>query len=98
MNRQVIDGMIIAAVLALGATHLFAQSAAGRRVIRPDQGGVNAAHRVAMVQPETAPRPGNVACGDDMARAPGGARVERNGTWQHGNGTASAGPVPTCPR
>ncbi len=35
MNRQVIDGMIIAAVLALGATHLYAQNAASRRVIRP---------------------------------------------------------------
>jgi hypothetical protein len=36
MNRQVVDGMIIAAVLALGATHLYAQSAASRRVIRPE--------------------------------------------------------------
>ncbi len=45
MRRQVIDGLIIAAVLALGATHLFAQASGGRRVLRPNE--VHAAGPVA---------------------------------------------------
>jgi len=36
MSRQVIDGLIIATVIALGATHLYAQNGANRRVIRPE--------------------------------------------------------------
>lgn len=37
MRRQVVDGLIILAVLALGATHLYAQSAANRRIVHAKQ-------------------------------------------------------------
>ena len=37
MSRQVIDTVIVAALLALAATHLYAQGTAGRKVIRPSQ-------------------------------------------------------------
>ena len=40
MSRQVIDAVIIAAVLALAATHLYAQGMGNRKVIHPNQPGV----------------------------------------------------------
>jgi len=37
MSRQVIDGLIIAALLALAATHLYAQAVGHRTVLHPDR-------------------------------------------------------------
>jgi hypothetical protein len=37
MSRQVIDGVLIAALLALAATHLYGQTSGSRKVIRPVQ-------------------------------------------------------------
>ena len=37
MSRQVLDGMIIAALLALAATYLYAQALSHRTVLHPDQ-------------------------------------------------------------
>lgn len=51
MKRQVIDGLIIAAAVALGATHLYAQSVAGRKVIQPHA----VCHSPASAMPPTDP-------------------------------------------
>jgi len=37
MSRQVIDTMIIAAVIALGAAQLYAQAFGSRQAVRPEQ-------------------------------------------------------------
>jgi hypothetical protein len=37
MSRQLIDGLIIVAVLVLCATHLYAQGMGGKRVLQPNQ-------------------------------------------------------------
>ena len=37
MRRQLIDALIISAVVALAATHLYAQGFGSRTVIRPSQ-------------------------------------------------------------
>jgi hypothetical protein len=39
MSRQVMDGLILVAVLVLGATHLYAQGVGGRKVIHANQAG-----------------------------------------------------------
>ena len=88
MSRQVIDGIIIAAVLALGATHLYAQGMGGRKVLHPNQGA-------AVVS-----GPGHGVQGPNGGAAARGPRT--SGRVQHPNGgqrmcMSAAGQVP-CAR
>ena len=46
MSRQVLDGMIIAALLALAATYLYVQALGHRTVLHPD-------HNLAAMAPAT---------------------------------------------
>jgi hypothetical protein len=85
MSRQVIDGIIIAAVLALGATHLYAQGMGGRKVIHPNRG-------TAVVS-----APGHGVQGRNGGAAVSGPRP--SGRGQHPNGgqrmcMSPAGQVP----
>jgi hypothetical protein len=93
MSRQVMDGVIIATVLALGAGHLYAQGFAGRKVIHPNQaGGVTGSAAHALRGPNggaamgshgfTTDGQGNAAGGSAQAfRGPGGAMGARAGSW-----------------
>jgi hypothetical protein len=81
MNRQVIDGMIIAAVLALGATHLYAQNAGSRRVLRPNEAARmtgNAMYEMRGSNGAAAATGGRGA----MIQGPNDARAGRSGTSQ----------------
>lgn len=93
MNRQVIDGIIIAAVLVLGATHLYAQGMGSRKVIHANQaGGVTGSAMRGVKGPNggaavggrgvATDGQGNAAGGSGQAvKGPGGAMGARAGTW-----------------
>jgi hypothetical protein len=95
MSRQVTDGMIIAAVLALGAGHLYAQGLAGRKVLHADAAsgtmgsathgakGPNGGAAVAGLDVTTDGQ-GNAAGGRTVAvKGPGGAMGARGDEWTH---------------
>ena len=95
MSRQVMDGMIIAAVLALGASHLYAQGLASRRVLHANAaGGTTSSAARGVKGPNdgaavaghgvTTDRQGNAAGGSAAAvKGPGGAMGARAGGWTH---------------
>lgn len=95
MSRQVMDGMIIAAILALGAGHLYAQGFASRKVLHANAaGGTTASTRHAAKSPNGGEAVaehgvicdghGNAAGGNTAAvKGPGGAMGARGRGWSH---------------
>ncbi len=87
MSRQVLDSVIIAAVLVLGASHLYAQGFAGRKVIHLNQAGRVAGRAVSAA---TGPNGGATA-----GAHPGAwSRSADGGVIHTGTCTTAAGVVP----
>jgi hypothetical protein len=95
MSRQVMDGMIIAAALALGASHLYAQGFAGPKVLHANAAGgttdsaargVKGPNGGAAVAGHgvTTDGQGNAAGGSAAAvKGPSGGMGARAGRWTH---------------
>ena len=96
MTRRVTDGLIILAVLALGASHLWAQGLGGRQVVRPNQsGGARGGAMHGAAGPTGGAAMGGHApagVGGGSLHGPGGAPGGGAGNPNHAAGGAIGGP------